>query len=242
MKTFESKPKTKKGMNYFRNTVVEQKQGKEGVKFVPVQQKDTGTQKGKALRDYENEWDDFLSQEYKDRNRKKIEKDEIKNGLADRALSRFGAVVPEDNSTLNLISDEILSENFSDQTDEEDYDHSGSYEDTLPIMLGDTDYEKFLRTLLKSINSELSLLPPESPNEPKHVMNKRLTLEEHRDETLSKLRSLNGDGITSNHFHIPNNSDEKKRKAREAELDYDREDDDYGYDRHPSLSRRSKIQ
>ena len=172
----------------------------------------------------------------------KIKNDEIKNGLADRASSRFGAVVPEDNSTLNLISDEILSENFSDQTDEEDYDHSGSYEEILPLMIGDTDYEKFLRTLLKSIDSELSLLPPESSNEPKDVMNKRFTLEEHRDETLSKLRELNGDGVTSNQFNIPSESDYEKRKARVAQLDPDHDDNDYGYDRHPGLSRRSKIQ
>lgn len=233
------KQKTKKGTNYFRNTVVEHKQGKGGVKFVPVQQKDSGTQKGKALRDYENEWDGFLLQEKKDRNRKKIKIDEIKNGLADRALSRFGAVVPENNSSLNLISDEILSEN-SDQKDEEDYDHSGSYEEILPLMIGDTDYEKFLRTLLKSINSELSLLPPESTNEPKDVMNKRFTLEEHRDETLSKLRSLNGDGITEPMLGVPTRSASDRRRAHEATLDPAYKDDDDDNDYEPTRVVRSK--
>lgn len=89
MKTFESKPISTKGMNYFRNPVVLQKQGKKNVKIVLGQQQDTGTQKAKALRDYQNEWDIFLLQETKDRNRKKVKKDEIKTGLADRALSQL---------------------------------------------------------------------------------------------------------------------------------------------------------
>lgn len=239
MKTFDSKPKTTKGMNYFRNPVALQKKAEGNEKIVPVQQHDTGSQKGKALRDYENEWDDSLVQEIRYRNQNKIKSDEIKNGLADRALLGFGAVVPEDNDDLNLVADEILGDNHLFNEDSND---SHLYEEELHTMLGDTDYEKALREQLKSTLYEISLLPPEQPNEPKAVMNKRYTLEEHRDETLSKLRELNGDGVTSNQFNIPSESDYEKRKARVAQLDPDHDDNDYGYDLHPGLSRRSKIQ
>jgi hypothetical protein len=141
---------------------------------------------------------------------------------------------------LTRAADKILGEDDDGYMLDEDYYDNRLYEEQLHTMLGDAEYEKALRGQLKSINFEISLLPPESDNEPKTVMNKRYTLEEQRDEIFSTLRNLNGDGVSEATFGVPSRDLLDKRRAKEVMLDHDNKEDDDGIDYEPTRVIRNK--